>query len=654
MVDSRPMLKKTGPLSRLALTFIVSSLLVPAVVAAEFPPVEDELKTMTEVPGRPGAAAVIVFKDADLHFRDYPGEASSRMDVRVRIKILSEEGLDYGEVQIAHSRELRLDVFKGRTVSPSGTITEVGKDAKFREVASTSEKIFVTKVAFPNVEVGSIIDYRYTLYWNDFFYLEPWYFHDDLPVMSSTIQYHKPDNLGFQTWGRETSSEKFKVDQRKSKGGTKIIVSLSNLGALPDEPSSFPRRDLTSRFMVIPTFLMLSGNQLPLLDSWKSLISTTDDGYKSFLKKKKILKGQTQSLVSGASTQREKADRIFRWVRDELVRVGFRDIWIHEERSIKDAIEGKAATNTEKALILEAMLSFIGIEAERFWVADRFEGRIDTRVANPRWFDGMILRAEIDGETVYMDPSRRTLAFGALPSPYEESVMLKVDKKDPNPELTPVSVSTKNRRSATLDLAIDEDGVTSGSGTLELTGHQARLYLKWKDTDEDTVTAWTEILSDDFSGWDITDVEVDEQIDARRMEVRWKQRQRDEDVLGDEVSLLPARPLELDQPFTLPAERRASPVQMAFNKLDEVHLTVTWPEGWTVESIPESITYQDEAVGRLAVEVDADLAARKLTYSKVFERTKTEFLGDDAYRLLRGFYGKAAKSDAQEAIWIAE
>ena len=646
MAPSRPMLTTS-----LFLGLVFCSTLLPA---ADFPAVTDELKTMTEVPGHPGAAAVIVFKDADLHFRDYPTEASSRMDVRIRIKILTEEGLGYGEIQIAHSRQLRLDMFKGRTVTPSGQVFEVDKDAMFREVASKSEKIFVTKVAFPSVEVGSIVDYSYTLYWDDFFYLEPWLFHDDLPVMSSTIQYHKPDNLGFQTWGRETSAEKFQVDQRKSKGATTITVSLKNLGALPDEPSSFPRRDLTSRFMVIPTVLMVAGTQISLLDSWKSLCSTTDDLYKSFLKKKKVLKGRTQSLISGATTQREKADRIFRWVRDEIVHVGLRDIWVDEQRSIQDAIEGKSASHTEKALILEAMLGFIGIEAERLWIADRFEGRIETRVANPLWFDGMILRAEIDGETVYMDPSRKTLAFGALPSPYEESVMLRLDKKDPQPELSPVSVSTANRRTATLDLAIGEDGVTAGRGKVELTGHQARLYLDWKSTDEETVTAWTELLADDFPGWDISDVEVDEQIDARRMEVRWQQRQRDEDVLGDEVSLVPARPLELDQPFTLPAERRASPVQMAFNKLDEVHLTVTWPEGWTVESIPESLAYQNDEVGRLAVEVDADLASRKLTYHKVFERTKTEFIGDEAYRLIRGFYDKAAKSDAQEAIWTAE
>lgn len=642
------------PLALIVGLLSISSLLPGPVSAAEFPPISDQAKKMTVVPGQPGAAAVILFKDAELHFRDYPSDAASRLDVRVRIKILTEEGLEYGEIEIPHSRQVRLDVLKGRTVTPDGKVLELPKDSIFREVASKSEKIFVTKAAFPGLEVGSIIDYRYTIYWDDFFFLEPWVFHDDLPVISSTIEYHKPDNLGFQTWGRETGSQKFTVDQKKMRGKTVITVSMGNLAALPDEPASFPRRDLSSRFMVIPTVIMIQGNQIPLLDSWKSLYSNAGDGYKSFLKKRKALKGQVQSLTSGAAGKREKAEAVYRWLRDEIALVGYRNIWVDEQRSIKDAVEGKAATMAEKALMLEAMLGHIGIESERLWIADRFEGRIDARVANPEWFEGMILRAEIDGETVYLDPSRRTLAFGALPSHFEETVVVKLDKKEPEAQLTPVSVSASHQRLAKMDLAIDEDGKTSGTGSLTLTGHQARFYMHWQETDEATVKAWTDKLSDEFSGWEIRAVEVEELVNESRMEVRWKQEQREEDVLGDEVSLLPARPLEMDQPFTLPPEKRRSPVQMAFNKVDEVQLSVTWPEGWTVESIPESLAYKNEGIGRLQVEVDADLSARKLTYHKVLERTRTEFINNDDYKLVRGFYDKAATSDAQEAVWILE
>lgn len=619
-----------------------------------FPPIPSDVAEMKDVPNRPGAAAVIIFKDADLHFRDYPTDPSSRLEVRVRLKILTEEGLSYGEISVPHSRLLRLDALKGRVVTSTGQEIPLPSDSIFREKASRSEKIFITKAAFSGVDVGSIIDYEYTLYWDDFYFLEPWIFHDELPVLSSTIRYLKPDNLGFQTWGRETGSRKLQLEQSKAPGGTIIQVSMTDLGAVPDEPFSFPTRDLSSRFMIIPTVIVLSGERVPLLDSWRSVYESVGKNYKAFQKKDRSLKAQAATLSAGASGEKEKAERAFRWVRDEIQTVGFDSIWVSDQRSIKDALADKEAGMTEKALVLESLLKHMGIECERLWVADRYEGRVDPRVANPNWFDGLILRAEIDGRAQYMDPSRKTLAFGYLPSKYENTLILKLHKKEPEPQLSPSSPASWNRRLVNMKLAIDDEGRAAGSGGMTLTGHHARRYLNLWDTQEETVKGWVEELADDFSGWDVSNVEVVEEIEAQQVRVTWSLAQREEEVLGDEVSLFPSRPVSLKQPFTLPSAKRATPVQMPFNKRDEVTVEVTWPEGWKLDFLPESIAYQKAESGTFSVEVDADQGARTLKYRRVFERTQTEFLDDPAYKLVQELYATASQNDAQEIVWIQE
>ncbi len=619
---------------------------------AGFPPIPDEIRILTEVPGQPGAPAVILFKDADFHFRNYPTEASSRLLVRVRVKILTEEGLAFGEISIPHSRQLRLDGLRGRTVTSTGAELDLPKDAVFRETASRSEKIFITKAAFPGVDVGSIIDYEYTLFWDDFFFLEPWLFHDELPVVSSAISYHKPDNLGFQTWGRETSAQKMEVSQRSTHGGLRIEVKMANLAPLPEEPYSFPVRDLSSRFMIIPTAIQLSGQTIPLLESWREVYRMAEDDYKSLIKRSKALKQQAKTLAVGAKANREKAERVYRWVRDELATVGFPYIWVDEERTIKEILETRAATMTEKALILEVMLDAVGIPSERLWVADRFEGRVDVRVANPTWFDGLILRVTFDGEEIYLNPASTTLAFGMLPPRYEDTLAIRLDKKKPEPLITPPTPAAWNRRSASLALAIDEQGKVSGGGSLALLGHPARHYLDWKDTPDATKDAWREHLEESFSGWRIDQVEVVEDIDGRKVNVSWKLEQREEEVLGDEVSLLPSRPLDTDQPFTLPKDKRLTPVQMSWAKLDDVQLEITWPEGWAVDSTPEPIGYESPA-GRFMVQIATDDTARTLKYSRVFERSRTEFAGDE-YPLVKDLYERASKSDGQEFVWILE
>ena len=195
-------------------------------------------------------------------------------------------------------------------------------------------------------------------------------------------------------------------------------------------------------------------------------------------------------------------------------------------------------------------------------------------------------------------------------------------------------------------------GARPGVSDMALLGHPARHYLDWKDTPDATKDAWREHLEESFSGWRIDQVEVVEDIDGRKVNVSWKLEQREEEVLGDEVSLLPSRPLDTDQPFTLPKDKRLTPVQMSWAKLDDVQLEITWPEGWAVDSTPEPIGYESPA-GRFMVQIATDDTARTLKYSRVFERSRTEFAGDE-YPLVKDLYERASKSDGQEFVWILE
>ncbi len=60
-----------------------------------------------------------------------------------------------------------------------------------------------------------------------------------------------------------------------------------------------------------------------------------------------------------------------------------------------------------------------------------------------------------------------------------------------------------------------------------------------------------------------------------------------DEVLGDEADLSPARPLAVtSNPYTLPPERRLTPLQLGFPALDRVETVVTWPAGWSVDVVP--------------------------------------------------------------------
>src|ERR1700733_16317320 len=87
----------------------------------EFQPVNpDELK-MTSEPLAPGAPAVILYRQVD---RDDNGQTTHEDDY-IRIKILTEEGRGYGNVEVPFFKETEDIVnVRARTIKPDGSIAE--------------------------------------------------------------------------------------------------------------------------------------------------------------------------------------------------------------------------------------------------------------------------------------------------------------------------------------------------------------------------------------------------------------------------------------------------------------------------------------------------------------------------------------------------
>jgi len=88
-----------------------------------FQPVSPEELKMIGDPGAPGAAAILLFRQLD---RDDNGRTSHEYNY-FRIKILTEEGRKYGDVQIPYVKgeENHIANIRARTIRPDGTIVNL-------------------------------------------------------------------------------------------------------------------------------------------------------------------------------------------------------------------------------------------------------------------------------------------------------------------------------------------------------------------------------------------------------------------------------------------------------------------------------------------------------------------------------------------------
>src|SRR6185436_6652798 len=293
------------------------------------------------------------------------------------------------------------------------------------------------------------------------------------------------------------------------------------------------------------------------------------------------------------------------------------------------------------------MLAAAQVEARLVWAADRWRGQIDPSLANPAWFDRVLVLAEIDGRRVFLDPSDRSLGFGQLQYGYEGTLAVIHDAKKPEPIVLPETPFDQNGRRAVVDLTLDETGALAGTGELVLTGHHAWERIDWQDDDAKTLEAWKKWLDDEYRGFAVSDVKFEERPDERTVKLSWKLAQREEDVLGDEASLMPSRPLgPVAQPLVQAGDKRRSQVLFSYPDRDEVELRLHWPEGWRVESLP-NLTKQEKSAGAFVVEVDEKDAERTLVYRRRFDLRSKKLGSAQEYEAVRALYAAVEKSDAQ-------
>jgi transglutaminase-like putative cysteine protease len=633
---------------RLALRSVLAALLFApaapvALRAADFPPITDAERALQSVPGEPNAPAVVLGKSAELWLMDL-----------ARQEISSRQGMSQGEVEIPHSSFVRLVKLDGRTVLPDGRVVPLPKDARFERRLSKAEKLYVTSVAFPAVEVGAILDYEYELRFDSLYFLEPWFLSDELPVRRAEIVFHVPTELGVQAWSRDPFSLGLRSESGRVTGALRDVrFWAENLPAVPDEPFGLPFPDLAVQVMLLPTEYRDGAEQFPLMKSWETTSALLfDDQYDKAWRKDSAAERKARELA-GKGTPREKAAALYRFVRDEIASEDLPGVILRENATVDGVLARKSGDSADKALLLQQMLRAVGLSARPVWAAERGHGTVDPQLPNPGWFQRVLVAVELDGQRVYLDPADSTLAFGALSPEVEGTQAVLPDRKKPETVTLPVTPSDQSVRRAAVKLALDAEGVVSGTGSLELTGHHAWGRLGWLDSREEELAAWQEWLEEGFGGFAISDVKVEESVDERRVRLTWTLGQRAEEALGDEVSLSPSAPLgPAQQPFALPAASRRSPVVFDFADRDEVTLELTWPPGWQLDARPRGVRHDGAGLGLLETSLEVDETGRSLTYRRTLEVRERLAGSREQYEGARSLFATAENNDAQKLVLV--
>ena len=475
-----------------------------AAVAADqwIKPTPEEL-ALKSVPGFPGAPAMYLFREEitkdDLHvFQHYE-----------RIKILTEEGKKYANIELnfvssqgdgdSVGDDKSIGDISGRTIHADGTVIpftgkpylktmEKGKDFKYQA------RVFT----LPDVEVGSIIEYRYSTRYNDDVYESPdWFVQSELYTRAAHFVWYPTTGLmsapESEGGGMITHISWFPIlpdgvaPQRRDlpsggRNGAPSQVFELNIKDVPPSPKEEfmpPIASFTYRVMFSFTPYATPA------EYWKARGKAWSKQANNFIGPDSALTAATQPVIAGASTQDEKLHKIYAAVMNldntdytrshdqkEDKAAGLKKV-----SSAVDVLKHGRGNSAQLVYLFVGMARAAGMKAYAMLVPNRSQ-----RLFVPAWtsmsqFANTIAIVNVDGKEVFFGPGERYVPYGHLEWEYSFVQGLRQTDGGTDFAITPGDSYKDTKTARVANLTMGEDGTVRGTISMSFDGANA---LRWR------------------------------------------------------------------------------------------------------------------------------------------------------------------------------
>jgi hypothetical protein len=648
---------------------------LPGRLRAQFqPPTPEELK-MTEDPKAPGAAAEYLnleeVTDDEQHFHSY----------YARIKVLQEKGKELATVNIAYQQSkgyynqngFQVTDIKGRTIHSDGTVIPLTAKPEDLMISKSGDQQFTRTVfTLPSAEVGSILEYRYQLRYDENHFSSPlWEIQQ--PYFIHKAHYAFTPFKAFRP-GSQFATSRYLEDSKGRAANTLIwwsilptglqvksdvigrySIDLTDIPPIPQEEWMPPIKSVLYKVL----FYYSSAHNAT--DFWEEEAKRWSKEVDKFAEPSAAVRDAVSRLIAPGDSDLEKAGKLYKAVQAldntdfsrakgkvELKQLGFR-----VAKNAGDTWAQKSGSSEDIALLYLAMLRAAGLTAYEMKVADRTKGDFAPAYLNFGQLDDDIVLLSTGGKEIPLDPGDKMCPFLLLHWRHSGASGIRQSPKSESISTAPFQIYKANVLTRTGDVTLDEHGALTGDLRFVMTGQEA---LRWRQA---ALRSDLDEVKKRFDDWlrsmapEGVEAHLDHFLGLEDPDVNLVAVIKVQGTLGAATPkrlLLPGFFFETrgSHPF-VDQEKRLEPVDMHYGDQVTDQLVYHLPPGLAVEGAPQetSIPWPGHAgfVSRSKAEPGKITVVRQL--SRAFTLAKAE-----EYQDLRGFYQKVASADQQQLVLI--
>jgi hypothetical protein len=636
---------------------------LPVTVRASegFQPISSAELKMTSEPLAPGAPAIILYRQVD---RD-DNSQTTHEDEYVRMKILTEEGRRYGDVEIPFFKE-REDIVKvrARTIHSDGSVAEFdGKTFDKSVVKGRGSRYLVKSFTLPDVQVGSVIEYYFT---RDFrqdlvyqhmvmLYGSEWVLSSDLFTKSAKFTL-KPYKASYGNMHLRWTWHDLPPGSVPKQGPDEIVrMDASNIPALQSEDFMPPINELRSRVDFIYT------DDLPEYNVdkfWKGVGKKRNGQLESFVGKRQAMEQAVAQIVSPGDPPEVKLRKIY----DRVQQIRNKSYELRKTEQEEKRDKEKPVENVEDlwkrgygngqqlTWLFLGLARAAGFEAYGCWVSGRGEYFFSPNTMEPAKLDSNVVLVKLKGKDVYFDPGAEFTPFGLLTWPETGVPGLRLDSNGGTWIQTTLPESSESRVEHVAKLKLSDTGDLEGKLTVTYTGLEA-MYQRLDVRHADDV-ARKKFLEDrvkmqvpdaieaeltNHPDWDGSETPLVAEFDVKIM--GWASN------AGKRV-LIPAGVFTAVEKHIFEHADRVHPIyfEYPYEKVDDV--TIELPPGWQASSVPPGQD-QDKSVVAYKLKVENGKDSVHL-----MRKLKVDFMILEAkyYPALRIFFQGVRTADEQQIV----
>ncbi len=640
----------------------------PMVLCAQFQqPTADELK-MTSDPMAPGADAVY------LDIEEVANDPIHFWSVYERIKVLTEKGKELATVELPYLKGSdTITEIQGRTIHPDGTVIPLTIKAEDLMVAKTGDQQIQKKVfTLPSVEVGSILEYKYEIHYNDDRLSSPsWEVQQNYFVHKAHFQFTPMKAfMPNGTPGTVTSMEAIDshghalnslvwwnrlppgVTVKTSVDGS-YSVDVTNIPPIPDEESMPPIESMLYKVR----FYYSNAHDPDTF--WMSEAKLWAKDVDNFAEPSKAMKAAVDGLITTNDSDLDKAKKLYDAVQTldntdfsrQKTTSELTELKIKVAKRAEDTWMQKSGSSEDIAMLYLAMLRAAGLTAYADRVVDRSWANFDPGYMNFDQLDSTLVTLSTGGKQILLDPGEKMCPFQTLSWQHSDAAGVGESPQGVAFVSTPAQQYSDNVTMRVGSVDIDAQGGVTGRINIVMTGQQA---LRWRQ----------EALRND-------DVELKKAFDGELEQIVPEGVEAHVDhflsltdpyaslmavvnlkgTLGTVTAkrlLLPGFFFETRAkvPF-VNEEKRLAPVDMHYGERVVDEITYDLPNGVTVEGAPPDANIGWPGHAILVAKSVAQPG--QITIDHALSSAFT-FLKADEYQDLRGFYQKVAAANQEQLV----